>query len=142
MNVAPPPTSPTPATESDGEEEWQRRREDYIQWQTRRDDSDERSNIVLEALLWFDMQNDPHLQAGSTPQDIATACSYADVAYDRFRDQKPEYEDGDSDDGAVIAYHAFYESLTQSKKRRVRRCICKHIAIGRVKVWINGKKLG
>jgi hypothetical protein len=109
MNQTPPPSSPTPAMESDGEEE--------ANWKRRRDDADQRSTNVFDALVnWSQISENHH--DGCTVSGIALAEYSASFAYRNFRDRMPEYHDGESEDAAVHAYNAYCHTLVATKKKR------------------------
>lgn len=112
MNPLPPPSSPTPATESDGE--------DDAAWKTRRQTSDQRSTIIFDALVSWSWKEEYYCYYDITVHDLRDAEDYASQAYIDFRDRMPEYQDGDSEDGAVRAYNAFRDRLGSIKKKRAR----------------------
>ena len=113
MKPIPPPSSPTPATESDGEED--------AKWKKRRHEADQRSTNVFDALVRWSWKDDSHYYHGITHQDLREAEDSASRSYINFRDRMPEYQDGDSDDGAVCAYTAFRDRLRSLQKRRERK---------------------
>lgn len=113
MKPLPPPSSPTPATESDGEEE--------AGWQRRRDTSDQRSTDIFDALVQWSSKEDNGFYYGIKAQDLCEAEDHASRAYINYRDRMPEYQDGDSEDGAVHAYNAFRDRLGSLQKRRLQK---------------------
>jgi hypothetical protein len=109
MSHTPPPSSPTPAMDSDGE--------DDDNWKRRRDDADQRSTNVFDALVHWSQISENHHE-GCTVSGIALAEHSASFAYRTFRDRMPEYHDGESEDAAVHAYNAYCHTLVATKKKR------------------------
>ena len=112
MKPQPPPSSPTEAIESDGEDEAKLR--------TSRREADQRSTLVFDALVLWSWKEENECYQGITPNDFKDAQESASVAYINFRDRMPEYQDDESDDGAVCAYNAFRGRVSILQNRRAR----------------------
>lgn len=104
------PFSPSQAPEFD--------EDDGAARKTRRDQADQRSTNVFDALVRWSIKEENQCYEGITARELRQAEDSASRAYVHFRDRMPEYQDGDSDEGAVHAYTAFRDRLVTLKRQR------------------------